>query len=83
LIFISKRKLFQELFENVFEVLEEKKEKIFSFSASGPKPASLLFLGPVAFFFPCALLFLAVGRVAGRPSTQPRVCRALLPLFSG
>jgi hypothetical protein len=56
LVFISKRKLFQELFENVFEVLEKKKEKeIISFSASGRKPSfsrALLFsFGPAESLF--------------------------------
>jgi hypothetical protein len=45
--FISRRKLFQKSFENVFEVLEKEKEiEIISFSVLGRKPAPLLSFWP-------------------------------------
>jgi hypothetical protein len=49
--FISGGKLFQELFENVFEVLEKKKEKqiiSFSYRAESPVFPRALLLGPAA-----------------------------------
>jgi hypothetical protein len=79
LVFISKRKLFQELFENVFEVLEKKNE-IFFFSASGRKPSfpALFSFGPAA-----SLVSLGCGPRCG-PAQAADVTgrRALLSLVS-
>jgi hypothetical protein len=75
--FISRRKLFQKLFENVFEVLEKEKEiEIISFSASGRKPPPLL--SP---FGPAASLFsLSRGpRLRAGPSADVAGRRASLP----
>jgi hypothetical protein len=81
LVFILKRKLFQDSFGNVFEVLEKEKEKeVFSFSASGRKSASLLFLGPVV-FFSRALFSLGCGPRRGPAQLAAAASRrALLPL---
>jgi hypothetical protein len=78
LVFISKRKLFQKSFENVFEVLEKEKEKeIFSFSASGRKPSF-----PSLSLAQRALLLLdrAAGCAVGRPNLL--LPQAAAPLLS-
>jgi hypothetical protein len=79
--FISRRKLFQKSFENVFEVLEKEKEiEIISFSAFGPKacccpPQQLAHSASVA-REPSSL-----SRVANGPA-QPSAVEAATPSFS-
>jgi hypothetical protein len=69
LVFILKRKLFQESFENAFEILEKRKgNKNLTLLGFWPEVFPPLFLAqPVFFLFGPKP---ATGRVTGRPSQQ-------------